>query len=91
MKTLSQFKSEQNVSTIDLIQGTGRAFATVRDQKLYVASKTDLSKPLYVSTLRRANADVVVDENTVLDDTNSTIDPKSHWLVNSNVKTVGSI
>lgn len=91
MKTLAQFKQEQNVTSIDMLQGTKRAYATVRDHKLFVASKTDLSKPLFVSELRRPNPDVVVAEDTLLDNSNSVVDPKSHWLVNSNVKTVATI
>ena len=91
MKTLNQFKQEQNVTSIDIIQGSKRAFATVRNQKLFVASKTDLSKPLFVSELRRANPDVVVNDKTVLDDSNSVVDFNSHWLVNSDIKTVGTI
>ncbi len=91
MKTLAQFKQEQNVSSIEFIQGNKRGFATVRDQKVFVASKTDFSKPLFVNELRRPNPDVIMDDKTVLDDSNSTIDPKSHWLVNSDLKTVATV
>lgn len=48
MKTLAQFKREQDIQSIDLLQGKGRKYASVRDLDLVVSSKCDLTKPLFV-------------------------------------------
>lgn len=48
MKTLAQFKLEEGVATIDLMQGKGRKFAKVNDKDLIVATECDMSKPLFV-------------------------------------------
>lgn len=48
MKTLDQFKREERIDKIDLLQGKGRMYATVNEKKLIVATSTDLAKPLYV-------------------------------------------
>lgn len=92
MKTLTQFKNENKVSTIDLLQGKGRAYCTVGTQKLFVASKTALDKPLFVTdSIRRPIEGIEVTPETVLDNSNSIEDFSSHWLVNSDVKTVATV
>ena len=48
MKSLNQFKAENGVVTIDLLQGKGRAYAKVQDKDLIVGSATDMKKPLFV-------------------------------------------
>lgn len=48
MKTLAQFKQEEGVNQIDLIQNKGRAFATVNDKNLIVSSECKLNEPLFV-------------------------------------------
>ena len=48
MKTLAQFKQEEGVQTIELMQGKGRAFAKVNDKDLIVGTNTDMKQPLFV-------------------------------------------
>ncbi len=48
MKSFAQFKAENNVSKIDLLQGKGRMYAKVGSTDLIVGKTTDLSKPLFV-------------------------------------------
>lgn len=77
MKTLNQFKQENQINTIDLLQGKGRAYATVNDKQLVVSSKCDMSKPLFVIPMK-ADKDGVATPNTYL-------------LCNSDVKVLASI
>ena len=53
MKTLAQFKQEEGVTTIDLLQGKGRIYATVNEKNLVVSSKCDMAKPLFVIQLEK--------------------------------------
>lgn len=48
MTTLNQFKQEMGVQSIDLMQGNGRMYATVKDKSLIVGTNTDMAKPLFV-------------------------------------------
>ncbi len=49
MKTLAQFKSENNVTSLEVLAyASGRKFANVGDKKLVFSSKCDTSKPLFV-------------------------------------------
>jgi hypothetical protein len=48
MKTLNQFKAEEGIGSIDLMQKNGRAFATVKEKSLIVAENCDMKKPLFV-------------------------------------------
>jgi len=48
MKTLEQFKLEEGVSKIDLLQGKGRKYATVGTKSLIVSSECDMAQPLFV-------------------------------------------
>ena len=73
MKTLAQFKQELNVDNIQLLQGKGRKFATVRDISIIVSKECDLSKPLFVTKLNDqetgqivANAYVIVNSEAKL-------------------------
>lgn len=77
MKTFNQFKQENGVSTIDLLQGKGRAYATVKDKQLVVSSKCDLGKPLFVVPMEK-DKDGVATPNTFL-------------LCNSDVKVLAPI
>ena len=49
MRTIEQFKAENNIQSIDLMQGNGRMFATIGDKSLIVGTNTDLKKPLFVT------------------------------------------
>ena len=53
MKTLGQFKEEEGITKIDLLQGNGRMYATVNEKNLVVSSKCDMSKPLFVIQLEK--------------------------------------
>ncbi len=87
MKTLSQFKAEQNIGQIELLQGKGRKFATVRDMDIVVGTKTDLKLPLYVIPLSKA-----IDPAQPISEENSVVVPKAFVLVNNtNVKAVDVI
>ena len=48
MKTLAQFKKEEGIDQIDLMQGKGRAYATVNEKSVIVSTECDLTKPLFV-------------------------------------------
>ena len=48
MKTLAQFKLEQGVATIDLLQGKGRKYAQVNSLSVIVSTDCDMDKPLFV-------------------------------------------
>ena len=48
MKTLSQFKLEQGVATIDLLQGKGRKYAQVNSLSVIVSTECDMTQPLFV-------------------------------------------
>lgn len=88
MKTFAQFKSENNIQTIDLLQGKGRMYAKVNNKQLVVSSKCDLQKPLFVVELNEA-IDAALPIETP---GNSRVIPDAFLLVNSaNVKVVASI
>jgi len=53
MKTLAQFKLEEKISQIDLLQKNGRAFAKVNDKDLVVSKDCDLKKPLFIIPLTK--------------------------------------
>ncbi len=84
MKTLNQFKSEENISKIDFLQGKGRAFATVNDKQLVVSKDFDATKAAYVTPLSKFN-------NGTDDTDGSTIVPNAFVLVNSEVTLVFSM
>jgi len=70
MKTLAQFKAENAIEKIELLQGKGRKFCTVRDKSLIVAEKCDLSKPLYVTEMTKpVDANEPEGERTVVPNT----------------------
>ena len=48
MKTLAQFKLEEGVATIDLLQGKGRKYATVGTKSIIVSTDCDMAQPLFV-------------------------------------------
>lgn len=78
MKTLSQFKQENNITSIDLLQGAGRKYAQVRDLQLVVSSKCDLKQPLFVIPLSEA-----IDKQLPLTPENSKVVPNVYLLVNA--------
>ena len=80
MKTLAQFKSENNVNVIHLLQGQGRKYASVRDLQLVVSSKTDLGKPLFVTELNER-----IDPTVEYSEANSRRVTNGYLLVNSGV------
>ncbi len=53
MKTLNQFKKEQSIEKIELLQGKGRKYCTVRNLSIIVSKKCDLAKPLFVIELSK--------------------------------------
>lgn len=59
MKTLAQFKIEEGVSQIDLLQGKGRRYATVNNKSVIVATECDLAKPLFVFHNEEKNLHVI--------------------------------
>lgn len=80
MKTLSQFKNEEKVDHIDLLQGiegNKRAFATVNNKQLIVSSECDLTKPLFVIEMTK--------------DANGNATPNVYLLINSKSKHVASV
>jgi hypothetical protein len=78
MKSLSQFKAEEKVSHIDLLQGKGRKYATVNDKSLIVSKDCDMSKPLFVIATTNKDSGLVI--------------PNLYTLINAaNVQMVGSI
>ena len=77
MKTFNQFKQEERIASVELLQGKGRAYATVNDKTLMVASTCDLKKPLFVIKME-ADKDGVATPNTYL-------------LINSDVKVLAAI
>jgi len=48
MQTLNQFKLENRVTNIDLLQKNGRAYANVNNKKLIVSSECDMKQSLFV-------------------------------------------
>lgn len=84
MKTLNQFKAENNISKIDFLKGNGRAFATVNDKQLLVSKEFDSSKAAYVTTLSTFN-------NGKDDTEGSTLVPNAFVLCNSTVELVFSL
>ena len=48
MRTLNQFKQELGVTSIELMKGNGRMYATVGDKSIIVGNTTDMVKPLFV-------------------------------------------
>jgi len=48
MKTLEQFKLENGLNKIDLLQGKGRMYARVGNIDVIVSKSADLTKPLFV-------------------------------------------
>jgi len=51
MKTLNQFKQEEKIANIELLQGNGRRYAKVNNKDVIVSSKADMAKPLFVTEL----------------------------------------
>jgi len=87
MKTLDQFKAENNIAKIDLLKGKGRMYAQVGEKQLVVSSKCDLSKPVFVTGLNEQ-----VDKTQPIDaEGNSRPVPNAYLLVNSTVQVAGSI
>ncbi len=83
MKTLSQFKKELNVETIQLLQGKGRKFATVGNSSIVVSNSCDLAKPVYVISLSRQ-----IDPTKPISEENSEVVPNAYVFVNSTAKVV---
>lgn len=84
MKTLSQFKAENNIDKLELLQGKGRKYCSVRDLSIVVSKSCDLAKPLFVVQLSKA-----LDET---DPESKRVDvPNAYVIVNSDVKQVESI
>ena len=48
MKTLAQFKMEEQVAEIHLLQGKGRKYAQVNEKNLIVSKGCNLQEPLFV-------------------------------------------
>lgn len=48
MTTLSQFKQENRVTSIDLMKNKGRAYATINNKTLIVSSECKMDEPLFV-------------------------------------------
>lgn len=48
MKSFAQFKQENGLTKIDLLQGKGRMYAKVGSIDLIVGKETKLDQPLYV-------------------------------------------
>lgn len=87
MKTLAQFKQENNITSIDLLQGKGRKYAQVRDIQLVVSSKCDLKQPVYVTPMSEP-----IDASQPISEENSKIIPGVFLLVNaSSIKVVETI
>ena len=87
MKTLQQFKLENNITTIDLLQGKGRKYAQVRDIQLVVSSKCNLKEQVYVTPMSEA-----IDKEQPISEENSKVVSGVFLLVNAaNVKVVDSI
>ena len=80
MKTLNQFKLENSIEKIDLLQGIGRKYASIRDLQLVVSSKCDLTKPLFVTELNTTSEDGVLSRV-----------PNGYLLVNSTVTVTDTI
>lgn len=59
MKTLAQFKLEEGVATIDLLQGKGRKYATVNNKSVIVSQECDMTKPLFVFHNEELNLHVI--------------------------------
>ena len=49
MQTIEQFKSEQRVDKIILMQGKGRKFSNINGKSVIVATNADMAKPLFVA------------------------------------------
>lgn len=87
MKTLAQFKAENQISEINLLQGKGRKYAQVKDLQLVVSKQCELAKPLFVIPLTKA-----LDETKEQSPENSVVVPNTFLLINaSTVKQVESI
>ena len=82
MKTLEQFKAEEHIKSIDLLQGKGRMFTKVNDKDLVVAKECDLKKPLFVIPLSKP-VEGTEDQFEVI--------PNVYILINSEIKVVGSV
>jgi hypothetical protein len=72
MKTLAQFKKENNIETIQLLQGKNRKFANINDLVIIVSKECDLTKSLFVvattnqeTGVTYQNAYTIVNSNVV--------------------------
>ena len=63
VKTIEQFKLEQGVSKIDLLQGKGRKYATVGTLSVIVSTECDLARPLFVFHNTEKNLHVICNSN----------------------------
>jgi hypothetical protein len=87
MKTLAQFKLEQGIATIDLLQGKGRKYAQVKDIQLVVSKSCDLKAPVYVTQMNAP-----IDDTQPISEDNSKVVPGVFLLVNAaNLKVCESI
>ena len=86
MKTLSQFKQENNITSIDLLQGKGRKYAQVRDIQLVVSNKTDMTKPLFVTSMSEA-----IDKEQPISESNAQVVPGVYLLINAGVTVTDTI
>lgn len=76
MKTLAQFKHENNCSTIQLIKGKDRQFCTIGNNDVVVSKTTDFTKTLFVIPLSKFN-------NGIDATGGSTIIPNAFIIINS--------
>lgn len=76
MKTLEQFKIENNCTSIQLIKGKDRQFCTINNNSLVVSKTTDLSKTLFVIPLSKFNNGLDATDG-------STIVPNAFVIINS--------
>ena len=78
MKTLDQFKMEEGIKEIHLLQGKGRKYAQVNDKNIIVSTQCDLSKPLFVIPTTNKESGLVM--------------PNLFTIINAtNVQMVGSV
>lgn len=86
MKTFAQFKQEQKIDKIQLLQGDKRKYCSVSDIDLVVGKDTDLKKDLFVIPMSRP-----VDDTQPIGEGNSEPVPGVYLLINSKVKVTDTI
>jgi len=81
MQTLNQFKTDNNIASLEFIQSKGRAFAETNGKRILISKSCDLKRSLFVIPLNSVDAET--GETTPVEN--------GYLVVNSEAKTIATL